>query len=231
MSIVRCPSCDRALNLPERSEVTTAQCPMCQHVFAVGRPASVPYVPPVPTPTVRPREDASPAPLPSFPGQSEDPQALALRRAVDSTSAWLRGAGIVGLLHLFFCSCVSFAFIGHDDLFILGYCGSYVFQLAASLIAYNGSTVLQRRSSRGWVQAAGVLSLLVGGLTAVLAVPVFSQVLRDLNVNRQQNTQESGIILLGALAANAVVVVFFLVAGVKTLLVLRRPEIRSGFRS
>ena len=82
-------------------------------------------------------DDARPAPLPSFPTLNEDPHTRELRRAVDSTSAWLRGAGIVGLFHLFFCSCVSFAFVGHDDLVILGYCGSYAFQLAASLIAYG----------------------------------------------------------------------------------------------
>jgi hypothetical protein len=59
---------------------------------------------------------------------------------------------------------------------------------------------------------------------------VFSQALRDVSMNRQHNAPESGPFVVGALAVNAAVVVCFLVAGVKTLLLLKRPEIRNAFR-
>src|SRR5436309_2540740 len=102
---------------------------MCQHVFDVpGRAEPSPSLPPIPLPAVRPLGDPAPSPLPAFPSETYDGLSAEDRRAVDSASAWLRGAGMVGWLHLLFCACVSFAFLGHNDLVIIGYCGSYLFQ-------------------------------------------------------------------------------------------------------
>ena len=161
MPTVRCPSCKRALNLPESVDIATAQCPLCGATFAAppSRVEAVPLAAPIPP---MPR-----AVVHEEPGQWSEPQTPfefpsnplpeAENREAASARFWLKSAGVIGLIHLFLCSCVSFVFTGRDELLALTYCGSYVFQLIASLVVYNGGNVLQREPASGWATAAAVL--------------------------------------------------------------------------
>src|SRR5262245_42165943 len=173
MPTVHCPSCKRALNLPESADIESAQCPLCRTAFEVPARAA-PALPPVPRANVR--EIGSPASSPSPFEFDEDHQALTPagdRRAVHSACTWMRAAGVVGLAHLFFCACVSFALIGPREYLVVAYCGSYLFQFFASLIVYRGATALQDRTSSAAVYLAGVLALVMSALTVLLASPVF----------------------------------------------------------
>src|SRR5437899_956672 len=107
MSTVRCPSCGRALNLPSTREVTTARCPLCGHVFDV--PSRAPA-----SPVVAELPQASPPPIDLAAAHGDPAVPLvpaADQRAADSAVSWLRAAGVVGGVHLFCCSCISFTFL------------------------------------------------------------------------------------------------------------------------
>jgi LSD1 subclass zinc finger protein len=228
MPIVRCPSCRRALNLPESADISTAKCPLCQTTFDVPRepPRSAPPAADV----IRPIGRAVPHPEPSVPRFEDRDDLLprADRLAVASACAWMKGAGILGAVHLFFCGCVSFAFLGGEEAAVFVYCTSYVFQLVASIVVYNGATALHRRTSPGWVMTAGVVAVILGVLSLLLALPVFAGALHQMELPRRRNAEDA--ILVGvALLLNLAVIVSFLVAGVKALRVLRRPGVRRGF--
>jgi hypothetical protein len=240
MPTVRCPSCHRALNLPEFTDIESARCPLCQHTFPVpGRAAPAEPAPLQPwsaparvdtdngqpwrTPDQVDTDSTGPMPL----GPDEEALPAEDRRAVASASAWLKGSGILGLVHLFFCGCVSFAFI-REDAAILLYCGSYIFQLMASLIIYNGGNALRRGTSRGWTETAGILALIMGVLATVMAVPIFLAALREMDLPRRRSTEDT-LMLLVALMLNLSLIVAFFVAGVKTWVALRRPSVRTSF--
>lgn len=223
MPLVRCPSCNRALNLPEAADIVTAQCPLCATTFEVPSRAEPPLSR-MPMPRASP-VDVPPAPSPfRFDEESDDLPPRNDREAVRSASAWMRAAGVTGLGHLFFCACVSFAFINESEALVFAYCGSYVFQLVASLLVYNGASALQRRSSAGYVWTTAVLALALAALSLLLAAPVF---LRAAESARRQNEDVFIVGIAGLL--NLAVIVTFLVAGLKTILVMLRDPVRRGF--
>src|SRR5947209_5259427 len=102
MPTVRCPSCKRALNLPEHADFSTARCPLCQTTFDVAdqapspRPAtrvSVPGISRVDTSSV----DAS-SPF-DFDDDSHHHLPRGDRKALTSAGHWLQAAGLLGLAH------------------------------------------------------------------------------------------------------------------------------------
>lgn len=227
MPVVRCPSCNRALNLPEFTEISTAQCPLCGTAFAV--PSRVAPSSPVPPSFPQPgaREVDAHSPPQHYHDHAEDDHASRTdREAVYSACAWMRTAGSLGLLHLFFCSCMTFALFDNEIGFII-FCGADVLQFITSLVVYNGATSLQRRTSQGWVTVAGVLALVVGVTCMLLAIPVMFKGMLDLQTPRRDH--EGAILLLGMGVVNLIVMVAFIGAGLKALAAVSRPGVARGF--
>src|SRR5436190_12371528 len=91
MPTIRCPSCRRALNVPEQHLGALARCPLCRHT---SRAPAEPDPPP-------PRE-----PLPA-PGPVEElapPPVEPARRALDPAGAWLQGCAALLVAQTVFCS-------------------------------------------------------------------------------------------------------------------------------
>jgi hypothetical protein len=231
MPTVHCPTCKRALNLPESADIASARCPLCQTAFEVPSRAAPPLpLPSVPRAVVRQTDAGQAAPRPpfDFDDDQQDLPPAPDRRAVQSACKWMKGAGLTGLSHLFFCACVSFAFVNFNEALVLTYCGSYVFQLFASLMVYNGANALHRRTSAGWVYIAAVLALVLSALTLLLALPVLSAAIDG--VGRRGMAGEDLLILIVAGLLNLAVILSFLIAGVKAILAVRRESVRRGFQ-
>jgi len=237
MSTVHCPACDRALNLPEASGVTTVQCPLCRHVFAV--PPRAPPAPPKRPSLLQVDPSSAPAP-PTYDLHAATAEPLlpaADRRAVASAAGWLRAAGILGATHLFCCSCVSFAFLPpadrqpteRDFLLTVAYVVGYLFQGVASLIVYQAARALEWRGSRWLVRTGGVLGVVMGLLALLMAVPVFLEAAGHLDPQRPRAPSEVDlVVMLLGLLLDVALVVCFLVGGVKALTVLTRPAVLRG---
>src|SRR5688500_18886934 len=104
MPTVKCPSCRRALRLPENREVVTAQCPLCQATFDASPPAPAQRTA-APASTeallVEPTEDSAEFEY----DPDETPQARADRRAIRAAAGWLKAMGAIGLTQLILCGC------------------------------------------------------------------------------------------------------------------------------
>lgn len=233
MSIVRCPSCSRALNLPDASDVASAKCPLCGHVFDVGsRAPSAPLA----SPTSQPSHFQIGSPVPQPLHEDDDPAVPILpaedHRAVASAVGWMRAAGLLGATHLFFCSCCSIVFIrnvSREETFLCLYACGYLIQGAVSLIVYNAGRSLERRGSRGWVWTGGVLSLVMSALATLMATPAFLSLPAAFEADFRRHAAEDSIVLLVTLLFDVTLAVSFLVGGVKALLVMSRPAIWAGF--
>jgi hypothetical protein len=138
----------------------------------------------------------------------------------------MKGASVVGIVHLFFCGCVSVAYVGEREALLYTYCGSYLFQILASFVVYTGGNSLQQRTALGWVRWAAIIALVNSALALLLALPLLVRALG----RRHDPTGDDAFFLGVILLLNGAVVVSFLVAGVKALLALRRPGVRRVFR-
>ena len=91
MPTIRCPSCRRALNVPEQHLGALARCPLCRHTFrAPAEPDPPPPREPLPAPG--PVEELAPPPV--------EPA----RRALDPAGAWLQGCAALLVAQTVFCS-------------------------------------------------------------------------------------------------------------------------------
>jgi phage FluMu protein Com len=235
MPTVRCPSCNRALNLPESSDIVTAKCPLCQTAFpVVDRVES----PPRPRPTTAPvaravLREQTPGPLP-FDLEPGRPDSLGRdnRKALGAASSWCKAAGFVGLLHTILCWCGTFGNVSNDT-FVAGYCIGHLLQIAVSVLVYRGASALTARRSFGTAQLAGLMAFVAVVFEVLFAIPLVvtlgDALDRSSSSRGRTGPGEEVPICLFLLALQLVVVALFLMAGVKTLLALNRPGVRQGF--
>jgi hypothetical protein len=234
MPTVRCPSCNRALKLPEAVDVATAQCPLCGTTFAAAEHIQPP---PRPAPQGAPaaplrRRAAEPDVSSPFDFEREaDPLDRDDRLALASAASWLKAAGITGLLHSLLCWCGTLGPAGdaHEILFI-GYCLGYPIHLIVSLLVFNGARALTSRRSLGSARLAVVMTYLAVVLQVFFALPGFLTLLDSLTSprGRLSGGHEPFIVLM--LIVQLLVIALFLTAGVKTMLALNRPGVQQAFR-
>jgi hypothetical protein len=225
MPTVRCPSCNRALKLPEAIEVVTAQCPLCQTTFDAAAHVEQPRrPPPAPMPPiVRATTESIPVPTPS--DFERDAAALppADGKAVDSAAGWLRWAGLTGMLHTLLCWCGTFGnLFGQEALscFCIGYLG----HLVISAIVYHGASALSARRSLGTARSAAILCFVAVLFQLVFSIPPFLNLISFVG---SMPAGEEKVIMLGSvLLLHLLLVSLFLTAGIKTMLALDRPGVR-----
>src|SRR5690242_12268030 len=71
MREIQCPSCTRALSMPEEMAGKQVRCPLCSHVFQVAGPGEAAPQPAAPPAPARPGY-GEPAPSPRPPGRGPD---------------------------------------------------------------------------------------------------------------------------------------------------------------
>jgi hypothetical protein len=235
MSTVRCPSCERALSLPEASDAATAKCPLCGRVFDV--PARAPPASPgLPSPPSGIQIDPSPLPpaIHHFQDDHQEPFLPAAdQRAVDSAAGWLRAAGMLGALHLIFCDCFSACLAvsqSNESVVLLLFFSAWLFEGAISLTAYNAAGSLDVLRSRSLVRAAGVLCLVMVLLEALMAAPVVLALAEAAGAGARNRFALGNCVALAVfLLFDVTLILAFLVAGFKALDAQSRPDVRARF--
>jgi hypothetical protein len=233
MPTVRCPSCNRALNLPEHADIDTAKCPLCQTAFAVT--AQLPPPRPLPAraaPTPVRRREVEPIATPfDFHEEASDPLPRDDRKALYAAANWLKTGSLLAIGHTFLCGCCPFLSVpglGEDVITVCCFC--HLVRIAVSIIIYNGAEAFNRRSSHGWALTSCVLALMLAALSLLFILPI----LLDLplqgpaRLGMGPNEDQVVAMLAGGLSTLAVIVTF-VVGAVKGFLVLRRPAVRRAF--
>jgi hypothetical protein len=164
MPTIRCPSCGRALKLPDGEAAVASRCPLCDWEF-VAKAAP------------RPAEPSSPStPLPARP----DDLHPADRNAMDAASQWLTAIVLLGPFHALFTYCFTLGAFAHalglTDLggdFVasmvvvaivaqaLAFCGIW-----SGAAAFSGTTNLGR--ARSAIRLAALLAVVYGGSSVVI---------------------------------------------------------------
>jgi hypothetical protein len=225
MATVRCPSCKRALNLPEHADISTACCPLCQTTFDVADVAAAPPRPVARATPVSPRVDTSavggPSPLDfDGPGQRlshED------RKALSTAGYLLQGAGVLGILHSLFCWCGTIIPMEGAEALVAGCCFVYVLQVVASAYVYRGGRELLTFQQTGHARTAVIVAFLAVGLEMVFAVPPLAFIR-----HKQWSDGEELLIVLFIAGLRILLVALFLTAAIKTSMALNRPGVRQA---
>ncbi len=227
MPTVRCPSCNRALNLPEHADIRTARCPLCQTTFDVAdRAPPPPPVPRGPAPGAPEVDTASAGESAPFDFNEAVPHPLAGddRRALASAGSWLQAAGMVGLAHSLFCWCGSVIPLEGTEGLVAGCCFGYVLQIVASALVYRGGRELTTQQSIGFARTAVAMAFLAVVLELLFAIPL---VLFTLERGRVDSDDVALLVLVAGL--RVVLIALFLTAGARAMLALRRPGVRRAF--
>lgn len=239
MNTIRCPSCRRILNLPASLCGTEVQCPGCHTNFVPPRadephpaiPIAVPVLQAVPVP-----EPAAGGPAEAFAFNDEqNARHHRVRRKVDVAAGWLRRAVLCDMLATMMCCPCTWEVFGIHT-FILDEV-SVVYGLLATIVlvllvmgfdalVLIGSHYLVRRRFRGLVTASAIVALL---LALKNAVQTLGLLLVQLNAMMEMDVCFGlvGLIMVG-LAVGAAINGF--VGGIKTLSVLKDPDVRRDFR-
>jgi hypothetical protein len=238
MATVNCPSCRRALNLPDHVRGQPVQCPACDTTFEI--PAE-----PLPVAT---RQPPTPQPLPAPPAPhdepaSPDPSGAAfdfndeyqvayyrVRNKVNDAASWLQRTIIFDAFAIHLCfPCFLFAFrrerwMDQTSMKIV-FGGSYLFVMFLLLLIVMGAYYLRQRRAYGLALLAGILALLVALKNlATLGLIAFHM------VKEYKDIDPCAILpmlpLVGCLTGAAVCGGM---GGVKTIAVLHNPQVRDDF--
>lgn len=225
MITIRCPQCRRLLKLPEELRGSQVQCPGCQHNFRTPD-GDAPLQPQ--TGIVPPGQASSPTP-PRRQERAETlrryephPVAPPRPRAVNAAE-WLKSAGIFGILSSFLgvvCLCSTselLSYAGRDAL-ALWFVGGIVTVCIWGGVVLGGASSLRRGERSGLVWAAGILALLL----AIKELLQCGMILVMLGTPPSRSGD--GVVGLIGLVLSLAVALIAIVAGIKTLSVLRERK-------
>jgi LSD1 subclass zinc finger protein len=240
MPTVRCPSCRRPLNLPEDTLADTAQCPLCESVFAVAdldvqrpRPPR-PLAPAVPVgarevPVPRAEERDLPA----------DEGRLRTRRALGTAAGWLKAMVAFGLFQMAtcgLCGCIeadrsrSFAFGRGASLFFHLYAAWWIVRVVVLVIIWAGAERLSRgRGGAGLARAGAILALIYALLTVVITLPALYELMEDLGQAGRRRVRPTVWVSV-SLTFTYITAMCGLIGAVLALRQLARPEVEQAFR-
>ncbi|MBY0229608.1 MAG: hypothetical protein K2W96_10040 [Gemmataceae bacterium] len=233
MPVVRCPSCDRRLHLPDSVIGLDARCPMCAAVFPAepegGRPRPVgetPTAAPDPGQPWRPRGEPSrrgsgPEPLPDrFPrsGETSDPERDRLARM----GSWLFGLSIAGLAWDMTCGCMGVAVtldnsMARDEYAVLAFMGAHFGHLVALVVLLFAGQAMRNARNPALCKA--------GVWVAACEVLFFAARVAMLAYSSRRTRSDMGP---GLLLVNLGVPVVMFVAGMMAAGVLARPGVQEA---
>jgi hypothetical protein len=239
MPTVRCPSCQRALHLPEGEQGTMACCPLCkttfptppaEPLFTVPAPIAAPFVPrPVPQP---------PAPPPAAPenplrfDDRDGPAAEAVphadRTALRAAADWQRTYAGLASLHVLTCGC--FNMLALLELTHVGI-GLHVlvavlFPVVALFLIFSGAEAMAKRRNRPLALIGSFLAVAVAASQVLLPLAVITVA----QAERGGNFADPSFYCVSLLLALALGIVG-VIGGVKGLYLLHKPAVIQAFQS
>ncbi len=246
---VSCPSCGRALNLPEHLLGSQVSCPLCHQVFQAAAPPPPPTLHtqvPVPVPFVpprasgpdfdRPRDYGRPPPGrgPGFDDEEgPDPRFQGGRSlsAINQGVAWLIAAGSVDIVLTLITIVGSFAerreFAPHDRvvLLMMGVVCSVLLIATPAVFILIAAGLLKGLRSKGMVLTGSVMAFVVSFMLLLFAFGMLSEIVEAEERGGRPGLLP-GVLLLLSLTGMAVNIT----AGVKALLALNHPVWRDFYR-
>jgi hypothetical protein len=233
MPTVHCPTCQRALHLPEAVQGSTACCPLCRTSFPTpAEPPRVPERPSVASVPVQPwgaKEQRPDFPPGARTGDSTfdfnepteaDELSLKDREAMRSAASWLRGFVIFATLHLISCGCVNvLALTGGVSGSIGCFIVTFAMQLVALILVFSSAESIARRRNRG-LGLAGCFLTLVLSLVHVL-LPLLALA---------AGPQGEPMFFLVSMGMAVAVAVIGTIAALRGLMILNKPEVIGYFQ-
>ncbi|MFO0927842.1 MAG: hypothetical protein U0736_12510 [Gemmataceae bacterium] len=241
MTTVHCPTCNRALRLPDTLEAATAQCPLCGTTFPVAaEPPLVaePVRPEVPVERIvpLPAEPVEPSPRRPRPrtgelNSPEDRAAREDRRAVVKAATWMKAAGWLGTFQVLTCGlCQGLVLVAVMDRGPGAGVG-YVFitltvlRFVALQLVLEGARCLLRQTQPTRVRMAGGVAFLMGLLVLAERIVFLAQ----SSTPAREDPLAVAFKLLGSLLDLAVVVCCW-TGGYQAVDALDRPGVQKAFR-
>ncbi|MCI0463784.1 MAG: hypothetical protein L0Z62_43170 [Gemmataceae bacterium] len=245
MPQVNCPSCSRALNVPDTMLGQQVRCPLCNHVFqASGQPG------PASSPGYAPPPERQPAPPDDYnrPGGWAPPRPPSRSRPPDDyndrgyedmpppltanrppgAAIWLVIAGVLDLLVLI----AFFAFIFTVDnrpppasVFMIIVVMALVFYVAPIVFFFVAAAVMRSPRGDGLIITGSVMTFIVA-LELLIMVVIFGiGMMVELSSPWRRMSPMVPIIFILSIAGLALTIT----AGVRALLALQPPRPRSGY--
>ncbi len=246
MPQVNCPSCSRALNVPDSMVGQQVRCPLCNHVFqASGQPAppsSPGYTPPAERPPPagddynRPGGWAPPrAPARSRPYDDYDdrgyggdvPPPLTADRPAGA-AVWLIVAGVLDLLVLV----AFFVFLFTVDnrpppaaAFMIMAVMALVFYVVPIVFFFVAAAVMRSPRGDGLIITGSVMAFIIALELLILVVIFGIGMMVELSSPWRRMPAMVPVIFILSIAGLALTIT----AGVRALIALQRPRPRSGY--
>ncbi len=230
MPTVRCPSCNRALHLPEAVDIATAQCPLCRTTFDVASRVEPPRPPPRSAPPAPPsRERERPVASAAFdldetPGDVQWSQS---RAALRSAAFWLKTGAVLSMGRTLLCGCCPFQIMrDFPDELAATICFCYFVHMGLGIVLYFGADALARRTSYRWAMTACVLGLIAAGFELLFSLPALGLMLQLARGPQG----EDRMLMCGIFLVYPASIAALLAGSLKGFAALRRREVREAFR-
>jgi LSD1 subclass zinc finger protein len=238
MATIKCPSCQRILNLPDSLRGTEVQCPTCQTTFVPPReeelleaiPLADPVAQAVPEPPAPSPESGGPAEAFAF-NDEEQATENRVRRKVNEAAAWLQRTVICDFIPTLMCCPCAWAFktaspVPNPEILLIALGAAGLILLGLDVMVLVGSHFLTRRRLRGLATTGAILAFVLAGKSVVqgLWLMVIFQVQRhtdDLCVS---------LLLMGLMGLTTGTAINGILGGMQTLSILRNREVRRSFR-
>jgi hypothetical protein len=257
MPIVHCPSCQRALHLPEAHPGGEARCPLCQSMFPTPAAEAPILSTPLAEPTfeemlesrpfgVLPEEAAEESPSPARKRQPSPDVIEALprdtREALQAAVRDLKRFVVLGTVYLLTCGCVDAYLIGEISAKMTGLDRATIFTIGLLLlrllvlgVVFLGAAAMQRCQARGLALTAAVLALVfaVAGLLCQLPVGLYWAVWLEAEWWAARSFGDVFVSLLPgvvSLLLALVAAVLGIRGGVHALYLLHKPEVLRAYR-
>lgn len=243
--LIRCPSCQNALDLPDGAGGQQVQCPICNAVFLVAVPvAAAPVVqvqtaprsspPPLPANLLGPSQPQAPS-KPSGPEQDfgfgnetderESINRIRRRAHLLGGASWLRTAAAYFILYILIYLCQGTFVVGlvlprDNAAVIAAFAVALIILSMPSVFMFIGASHMRSGGSRGLIITAVVFDFVMSGLILLVTVLGLMSIL-----SRPEVINVVGILLHLGLSVTGVAL--GITAGVKTLCLIYRPDIQE----
>ena len=250
--LLACPGCSRQLNVPDQSAGQKVRCPLCQVVFRTPPASPVATAPPAPAPPVfNPPARAPAAPPDPYAGRGADVPAedfafeddgqegvgrVRSQQLLNRGSVHLLVSAVLFLVMVGLNSILEFVLVGMMRLdnspFLAGvFLGLFVrliFTGTVVVFLFIGSSQLRRARGRGLVLTACILALVLAGLCTIGLV---IQLINLTQLDRVYGHSTGGPLFVGAIQLLLMLAgtVYGYIAGISTLMLLARPDIKAAY--
>ena len=230
MAIVRCPSCDRALRLPDGLRTTKVRCPVCDTTFT--KPIA-PLVPPRTKPSYTPSTSLSISPLgdQKHEDQDEDSPIADIRFRLNEAARWMRWMVASWTVAFFLywpiaCCCLGYiAYLtprSEAEELRWAFLASPV-MLLLLLLEYLGAYALETRRSYRAAVTGAVVALLLSMPPLLLVARTIHISIRNLGAGHPEPSAVAAV-LVGIVA-----ICWALTTSFKAFSVLFEPDAPSLF--